>query len=83
MLDRNTMYWRPEGQDDVLIKDLPIDHFINILNWINIKHRDQYGPRVRALFHEEMKFRKLLAFADKTPWPIKRHGEYMLVDDHQ
>ena len=80
--DRNTMYWRPLDQDDILIKDLPIDHFINILNWINIKHRENYGSSVRTLFNEEMKIRKLLAFATKEPWPAIRHGEYMLVDEH-
>ena len=80
--DRNTLYWRPEDQDDILIKDLPIDHFINILNWINVKHRENYNNDTRRVFNDEMGIRKLLAFASNEPWPEIRHGEYMLVDEH-
>ena len=76
------MYWRPEDQDDILIKDLSIDHFINILNWINVKHPENYPNRVRAIFNEEMGIRKLLAFAANEPWPAIRHGEYMLMDEY-
>jgi len=80
--DRSNRYWTPLGQDEILIKDLSIDHFINILNWIFVKHKEIYPDETREIFQEEMNIRKLIAFASNEPWPAIRHGEYMLTDEH-
>lgn len=79
--DRNTTKWAYSGADSAyLIKDLPTDNFICIMNWIrDPSHRPHYKEFI-TFMEEEAKLRKVLAFASGEAYPDKRNGKFVKVE---
>ena len=73
LTDRNTLLWGPEHGDPIILKDIPLDHFVNILNWIwnNFDCYEKNAPGLYELMEEEARFRRLLALASGNPYPHK------------
>jgi len=80
---RNTMQWEPEDGKAMFIKDIPMDHFVNIMNWIlkNIKDYEKRSPGFYAFMEEEANYRKLLAFATGCQYPQKVGNQYILIGE--
>jgi hypothetical protein len=79
-MDRNVMQWGPEHGDPMLIKDIPMDHFVNILNWIwdNFDIYEKHSPGLYKFMESEAGFRRLLALAGGGPYPHKVGSRYRL-----
>ena len=79
MYDRNTFLWGPEHGDPIYVKDIPLDHFVNILNWID-KYYLQYGADVQDFFLEEAEYRRITSFAKGEAYPLEVNGEHIIVE---
>lgn len=75
---RNNLKWGPKHSDPMLIKDVPLDHFVSILNWIwnNFDAYEDGSPGLYEFMEGEARFRRLLAFGSGEPYPHKVGAQY-------
>jgi len=77
---RDELKWEPENGEPMFIKDIPHDHFVNILNWIwdNFECYENSSPGLYAFMEGEARFRTLLALASGDAHPHKIGERYHL-----
>jgi len=76
---RDTLWGSSDGRETP-IKDLQIDHLVNILNWIIDRPR-QYPPDLYGLIVQEAQYRKTIQFAAGEPIPYQADdGRWYLQD---
>lgn len=74
--DRNTTIWGSYGGRAQYIKDLSDSYVVNILNWMQ-DNPEHYKDKLYKVFEEEAAIRRLWAFAEDKPMPVKLpNGRY-------
>lgn len=76
---RETEWGVADGRK-IPIKDLAIDHLVNILNWVKDRPT-QYPASLLPLLEQEANFRKMAQFASGKPMPVQDlTGTWFLQD---
>lgn len=71
--------WGTADGKRIPIKDLALDHFVNILNWINVPFNN-YPKSVISQFEEYARTMAVVKFAAKEPYAIELNGKWQVVD---
>lgn len=66
---RETLWGVADGRE-ILIKDLALDHLVNIINWVKDRPK-QYNPELYPLLEQEANYRKTIQFAAGLLMPTK------------
>ena len=84
-MDRATTFWESYDDRKTLIKDLPVRHLVNILNWIKKSNEETagtaYSPEICYILEAEAEIRVLKGFAANEAIPKKlKGGTYIVIN---
>lgn len=75
------MMWRSADDKERRVDDLELNHFVNILNWIN-EHDQKYPSGYINYMEQKAQDRAFILLADTKPYPHKDvGGKWMIVDE--
>jgi hypothetical protein len=77
--DRENIFWRTADGQGILIKDMRDGHLVNVLNWI-IDNSESYSEDSFRLMVEEAKYRQVILFAERKPYPQEVNSRWILMD---
>lgn len=75
------MMWHSADHKERKVDDLDLDHFVNVLNWIN-EREQAYPPSYIEHMEQKAHDRAFILLADRKPYPHKDvGGKWMIVDE--
>jgi len=88
--DRNTFHWVTKEGDEILLKDLSLDHLVNIGNWVRMEegptgevdeYRPHYSDWVVDTIDLELNYRAMGLFSLGEPYPLFTDDKWTMVDE--
>ena len=82
--NRDTLHWESYNGRKILIKDLEVQHLVNILNHIQQANestgRDVYGQEVLVLMEAEAELRIMIGWASNKGIPRKTDNGWIVIN---